>query len=411
VAYLRSTQVRVLDLVRSGVGTEAAARATGVPVITVQRWWRKSGGVKPSGPGTVSYHRLSIDEREQIHAAMERQESIRSIARALGRAPSTIKREIDKNLHHQRYGTPGTRGMARRTPWNYSPHRAQIRADRNARRRGRPTKLAPGSALHAEVQARLLRKHSPQQIDRRLRVDFEDQPEMWVSHETIYASIYVQSRGGLRRELATCLRTGRATRRPRRTDVEGSERRQRRIKDMIHISQRPAEVEDRAVPGHWEGDLIIGQMSRSAIGTLVERTTGFLMLLHLPQRHGAIEVQEAMINAINKLPTQMRRSITWDQGIEMANHAQITLSTDVEIYFCDPASPWQRATNENTNGLLRQYFPKHTDLSGYHPDYLDFVANELNDRPRRRLEWATPNEAFRALLSNPTDPDGVALAG
>jgi IS30 family transposase len=229
---------------------------------------------------------------------------------------------------------------------------------------------------------------------------------MWVSHETIYQSIHVQSRGALKRELAACLRTGRAIRRPHRSSQE----RRTRIKDMVHISQRPAEVEDRAVPGHWEGDLITGAENKSAIGTLVERSTGFVMLLHLPERHGALEVQHAMIETMNQLPQRLRKTVTWDQGSEMANHAQITLATDVKIYFCDPASPWQRGTNENTNGLLRQYFPKGTDLSGYHPDYLRFVADELNDRPRKRLAWKTPKEALRKLLSNPTDPNGVALA-
>jgi len=338
---------------------------------------------------------------------MERGESIRAIAAALGRAPSTVKREIDKNLHHQRYGTAGSRGFKRRTPWNYSPHLAQVRADRSARRRARPAKLAGNERLRREVQSRLDRKHSPEQVARRLREEFPDQSEMWVSHETIYQSIYVQSRGALKRELAQCLRTGRALRKSQRS----GEQRQARIKDMVHISERPAEVEDRAVPGHWEGDLITGHANKSAIGTLVERTTGFVMLLHLPQRHGALEVQVAMIEAMHKLPERLRKSVTWDQGIEMANHAQITLATDVRIYFCDPASPWQRGTNENTNGLLRQYFPKGTDLSGYHPDYLVFVAEELNDRPRKRLAWKTPKEALRELLSNPTNPDGVALAG
>jgi IS30 family transposase len=338
---------------------------------------------------------------------MERGESIRAIARTLGRHASTVKREIDKNLHHQRYGSPGRRGPQRRVPWNYSPHRAQIRADNRARGRSRPARLAVNPRLRGEVQSRLDRKHSPEQIARRLRQEFPDQPEMWVSHETIYQSIYVQGRGALKRELAACLRTGRAMRKPRRS----GEKRQPRIKDMVHISERPAEAEDRAVPGHWEGDLITGKENKSAIGTLVERTTGFVMLLHLPERHGAIEVQAAMIAAMSRLPQRLRKTVTWDQGIEMANHAQITLATDVKIYFCDPASPWQRALNENTNGLLRQYFPKGTDLSGYHPDYLVFVADELNDRPRKRLAWKTPKEALRELLSNPKDPNGVALTG
>ena len=408
MAHLRSVQLEVLELIRSGLGIEEAAGILGVPARTAARWWSNSGGVKPpSTKPMVRYRRLSIEERERIHAGIEREESIRSIARALGREPSTVKREIDKNLHHQRYGTPGARGRKRTRPWNYSPHRAQVRADRRARSKGRPAKLRTNECLRREVQSRLDRKHSPEQIAQRLREDFPDRPEMWVSHETIYQSIYVQGRGALKRELAKCLRTGRAIRKPRRT----GEQRQTRIKDMVHISERPAEVEDRAVPGHWEGDLITGTENKSAIGTLVERTTGFVTLLHLPKRHGALEVQEAMIEAMRLLPERLRKTVTWDQGIEMANHAQITLATDVKIYFCDPASPWQRATNENTNGLLRQYFPKGTDLSGYHPDYLVFVADELNDRPRKRLDWKTPKEALRELLSNPTDPDGVALAG
>ena len=406
--YLRRTRLQVLELVRSGQAVEEVVKAFGVPVGTVYGWWRESGGVKPSASSvSPKYRRLSIEDREAIHAGMARSESIRAIARALDRAPSTVKREIDKNLHHQRYGTPGSRGPRRRVPWTYSPHVAQVRADSRARRRGRPAKIAANPRLRGEVQARLDRKHSPEQIARRLRQEFPDQPEMWVSHETIYQSIYVQGRGALRRELAQCLRTGRALRKPHRS----GEKRQTRIKDMVLISDRPAEVEDRAVPGHWEGDLITGIENKSAIGTLVERTTGFVVLLHLPGRHGAPEIQDAMIQALRSLPEQLRKTVTWDQGIEMANHAQITLATDVQIYFCDPHSPWQRGSNENTNGLLRQYFPKATDLSGYHPDYLDFVANELNDRPRKRLDWRTPKEALRDLLSNPTNPDGVALAG
>lgn len=405
--YLRSTWLQFMNVVGSGHSVAAAAVLCGVPPTTARLWWRQCGGVKPPAARPATYRRLSIIERERIHAGMERGESIRAIARALGRAPSTVKREIDKNLNHQRYGTPGSRGFKRRTPWNYSPHSAQIRAERAARRRARPAKLAINERLRSEVQSRLDRKHSPEQIARRLREEFPDQPEMWVSHETIYQSIYVQSRGALKRELAACLRTGRAIRKPQRS----GEHRQPRIKDMVNISARPAEVEDRAVPGHWEGDLITGVENKSAIGTLVERTTGFVMLLHLPERHGAVEVQEAMISVMSQLPERLRKTVTWDQGIEMANHAQITLATDVAIYFCDPASPWQRGTNENTNGLLRQYFPKSTDLSGYHPDYLRFVADELNDRPRKRLGWKTPKEQLRELLSNPTDPEGVALAG
>ena len=228
-----------------------------------------------------------------------------------------------------------------------------------------------------------------------------------MSHETIYQSLYVQGRGALRRELASCRRPGRALRKPRRR----AEERRGRIPGMVSISERPAEVAARAVPGHWEGDLIIGKGSASAIGTLVERATRFVLLLHLPNRHGALEVQEAMITAMSRLPATLRRTLTWDQGSEMANHATIADATGLDIYFCDPHSPWQRGSNENTNGLLRQYFPKSSDLSVFPADYLDYVATQLNRRPRKTLSWKTPAEALDELLSQPTDPTGVAMTG
>jgi IS30 family transposase len=263
--------------------------------------------------------------------------------------------------------------------------------------------------LRHEVQTRLNQRHSPEQIARRLREDFPDDPEMWVSHETIYQSIYVQGRGALKRELALCLRTGRALRKPRR---QAEQRRSReRIKDMVLISDRPAEVADRAVPGHWEGDLIMGAENKTAIGTLVERTTRFVMLLHLPSDHRAETVRDAMVSKMAELPDFLRRTLTWDQGIEMASHAQIAAATGLEIYFCDPDSPWQRGSNENTNGLLRQYFPKGTDLSFYGPGLLDQVAAELNNRPRKTLNWRTPAEAFDKLLSEAEQNRGVADAG
>jgi len=230
-----------------------------------------------------------------------------------------------------------------------------------------------------------------------------------VSHETIYQSIYIQGRGALRRDLAKCLRSGRALRRPQR---QADARRSReRIKDMVLISQRPAEVADRAVPGHWEGDLLMGAANSSAIGTLVERSTRFLVLLHLPGDHGAVAVQEAMVTAMADLPEFLRRTLTWDQGIEMANHAQIAEATGLEIYFCDPASPWQRGTNENTNGLLRQYFPKGTDPSFWGPGFLERVAIEMNNRPRKTLDWRTPAEALDKLLSEHDKKNGVADTG
>jgi IS30 family transposase len=384
---------RFWQTIRSGASSVEAAAAVGVSGKTGARWFRRRGGVIPSIVEEPKGVRLSFTEREDIAALHAQRMGVRAIAREVGRDPATISREL-RRVPPQPCG--------RRNP--YRPSSAQADADTKARR-PKTARLAKNEALRDEVQRRLNDKHSPQQIAGRLREDFPDDPEMWVSHETIYQSIYVQGRGALKRELAKCLRTGRAVRKPHRSSQE----RRGRIKDMVNISERPKEAADRAVPGHWEGDLITGKDNKSAIGTLVERTTGFVMLLHLPHDHGALAVQEAMIAAMSRLPEQLRRSVTWDQGSEMANHHQITLATDVKIYFCDPGKPWQRPLNENTNGLLRQYFPKGTELSGYHPDYLDYVANQLNDRPRARLNWRTPKEALQALLSDPTDPLGVAL--
>jgi transposase, IS30 family len=258
--------------------------------------------------------------------------------------------------------------------------------------------------LHDEVQSKLTEKLSPEQVVAYLRGQFPDDPGMRVSHETIYQSLYVQGRGALRRELALCLRTGRALRKPRR---KGDERRNR-IPGMVSISERPAEVEDRAVPGHWEGDLILGKNGRSAIGTLVERSSRFVILLYLPKDHRPAAVEEAMIAATQRLPQTLWKTLTWDRGMEMYNHARISLATDLEIYFCDPGKPWQRGSNENTNGLLRQYFPKGTDLSGYHPEYLEFVSAQMNNRPRKTLGWQTPAEVLNQILSTSSDPEGVA---
>jgi IS30 family transposase len=341
--------------------------------------------LEPSG-----YH-LSFAEREDIACLKAEGVGVNAIARVIGRDKGTVSREL-------RRGCVGTRG--------YRASVAQDEADRLARR-PKPAKLATDLRLRREVEDRLEHNHSPQQIAKRLPEDFPDDPEMRVSHETIYQSIYVQGRGGLRRELARNLRTGRAIRKPRRRNGE----RRGRIPDMVMISERPPEVEDRAVPGHWEGDLIIGKDSVSAIGTLVERATRFVMLLHLPVDHGALAVQGAMVAKMSQLPEILRRTLTWDQGREMANHAQIANATGLDIYFCDPHSPWQRGSNENTNGLLRQYFPKGTDLSIHGAGYLDLVANELNNRPRERLRWRTPAEALDHLLLEPFNPPGVALTG
>jgi IS30 family transposase len=279
----------------------------------------------------------------------------------------------------------------------YRATAAQTTADARARR-PKIAKLVAHALLREYVQGKLTcAEHwSPEQIVARLVLDFPDDEGMRISHEAIYQAIYVQGRGALRRELAACLRTGRALRKPQRS----AEGRRSRIKDMVMISERPAEVADRAVPGHWEGDLIIGSDSGSAIGTLVERQTRFCMLLHLSDQK-ATTVRDAIAATILTLPAALRRSLTWDQGLEMAQHVQLRVDTDLEIYFCDPHSPWQRGSNENTNGLLRQYFPKGTDLSLHSADRLAEVAAGLNGRPRKTLQWRTPAEALAALLSPP----------
>ena len=367
----------------------AAGAAVGVSNRVVQRWLAESGGVKPKLCEPVS--RLSYRERCRIEDLLDAGWSPAEIARDLGRHRSTIGREVRRNRTVRAGGS-------------YGADHAQSQADGRARR-PKPARLATHLRLRREVQDRLKNNHSPEQIAQRLREDFPDDPEMWVSHETIYQSIYVQSRGGLKRELAKHLRTGRSLRKPHR--VEGERR--GRIPGMVNISQRPPEVEDRAVPGHWEGDLIMGSTeSNSAVGTLVERTTRFVMLLHLPDQHSAPAVAEAMITKMATLPEQLRRSLTWDQGHEMADHAQIAEATGLSIYFCDPHSPWQRGSNENTNGLLRQYLPKGTDLSFYGPGMLDNIAAELNGRPRKTLHWRTPAEALEKLMSKASEPPGVA---
>jgi IS30 family transposase len=268
------------------------------------------------------------------------------------------------------------------------------RRARERARRPKPTKLASHPELCEQVVADLGRLWSPEQIARRLAAAFPDRPELRVSHETIYQSLYVQGRGELRRELAACLRSGRAARRPRgRTERRG------RIPDMVMISERPAEVADRAVPGHWEGDLIIGKNGASAIGTLVERQTRYVTLLHLPEGRRAEQVREQMAAAIQTLPAALWRSVTWDQGREMAEHVRFRIDTDVDVYFCDPHSPWQRGTNENTNGLLRQYFPKGTDLSVHSAADLQAAADSLNGRPRKTLGWMTPSEKLAEVVA------------
>jgi transposase, IS30 family len=397
------------EQIRSGVLAGDAGVAVGVSATCGRRWFREAGGVKPrlSKPAlTGPRPRLTLEERIEIQAGVHADESLRSIGRRLDRPASTIKREIDNNCELRNRYTGCKSGYRRKHAFGAPQcaaaakvtYRAMAAHDRCADRARRPKlrKLAKNDTLRDEVQSRLQLRHSPQQIAKRLRVDFPDDPEMWVSPEAMYQAIYVQGRGSLRRELHQCLRTKRAIRRPHHQPGT----RRGRIPDMINISERPAEVADRAVPGHWEGDLILGSTaSGSAIGTLVERSTRFVMLLHLPNDHTAESVQNAIVTKITELPEHLRRSLTWDQGSEMANHQAIAAATDLDIYFCDPHSPWQRGSNENTNGLLRQYFPKGTDLSVYSEHYLDYVAAELNGRPRKTLEWKTPAEALNELLS------------
>src|SRR6266700_2605262 len=350
----RALQAQFWEGIRSGMGIVEAGRAAGAGREIAFRWFKKAGGVKSNGPRPAGGRYLAAREREEIAVGLAAGEPVRAIAARLGRAPS-------------------------------AQGQAQWRAARP-----KTAKLAGNAVLRAWVQEKLEQRWSPEQISVMLKREFPGDAEMRVSHETIYQAIYVQGRGALRRELAACLRTGRALRKPRRREGE----RRGKIPGMVMISERPAEAEDRAVPGHWEGDLIIGAANRSAIGTLVERSTRFVMLLHLPDGYGPERVAAAMTQAMGGLPDAIRRSLTWDQGKEMAGHAQIAVAADLDIYFCDPHSPWQRGSNENTNGLLRQYFPKGTDLAAHSRGHLQAVAGELNSRPRKTLGWKTPAQAL-----------------
>lgn len=319
---------------------------------------------------------LQADEREVIMLALHDDLSMTAIALQLGRSLSTVTREVKANGGRE----------------NYRVWPAHQRAQENSKR-PKPSKLS-NRALCDQVTEWLQKFWSPEEISACLRLQFADDPTMHVSHETIYQSLFVQGRGELRRELARCLRSGRAKRR-----VRGPVETRGKIPNMVMISERPAEVEDRAVPGHWEGDLIIGKNGASAVGTLVERQTRLLLLLHLPDNHGAEAVEEAMREAICSLPSELVRSVTWDQGSEMAKHAKFTVATGVPIYFCDPHSPWQRGANENTNGLLRQYMPKSTDLSKHSKDDLQRIQLSLNERPRKTLGYMTPLEKFTELVA------------
>jgi len=430
----REDRRRFWASIAAGLSSEDAAVGAGVSQPVGSRWFREAGGMPPKtlAPSSKlpSERYLSFAEREEIALLRAQGCGVREVARRIGRDASTISRELRRNAATRSGGL------------EYRATTAQWHAERAARR-PKHAKLAMNAALRTYVQDRLAgevavpggvavrgpvvpwkgRRHgprqhrrwamawSPEQIARRLRLDFPGDETMRISHEAIYQALYVQSRGALRRELTAYLRTGRALRVPR---VRSRGRGKSHVTAAIMITERPAEVADRAVPGHWEGDLILG-LGSSSIGTLVERTTRFTMLLHLPRMpghgegdrvkngpalagHGAEAVCGAITRTITALPEQLRRSLTWDQGAELSQHAQLRVETGVQVYFCDPHSPWQRGTNENTNGLLRQYFPKGTDLSMHSADAVAAVAATLNGRPRKTLGWRTPAEAFDQLL-------------
>jgi IS30 family transposase len=422
-----------------GLSSEDAAVAVGLSPAVGGRWFRQAGGMRTISPHPPSGRYLSFTEREEIAMLTARGCGVRGIASQLGRSPSTISRELRRNAATRSGG------------FDYRATTAQWHADRRAKR-PKVAEPATNAALRDYVQERLAglvtaadgtairgpavpwvgRRHgrrkdrrwasawSPEQIWNRLHVDYPYDESMRISHEAIYQALYVQGRGALRRDLSACLRTGRALRVPRaRTRTRGK----KFVSPEILISERPAEALDRAVPGHWEGDLILG-LGSSAIGTLVERTTRFTMLLHLPRLegygtaprtknepalagHGAQAVRDAIAMTIGQLPEQLRRTLTWDQGAEMAQHARLRIDAGIAIYFCEPHSPWQRGTNENTNGLLRQYFPKGTDLSRHSERELGAVAATLNSRPRKTLGWRTPAEALDELLRS-VQEGGVA---
>lgn len=342
-------------------------------------WLRACGGVRPRRGRDLKGRCLTFAEREEIAMRRAQGQGVRQIAAAVERPPSTVSRELRRNAE------PGGR---------YRASSAHAAAYERACR-PKDAKLATNRALRDRVEADLDRRYSPEQIAGRLQEDFPDDPEMQVCHETIYQALYLQARGSLRRELTRRLRTGRTLRKPCRKTGQ----RKNRIPDMVNISERPPEADDRAVPGHWEGDLIIGRRNASAIGTLVERFSNYTMLVHLPDGYAPEQVRDALAAKIQTLPEALRASLTWDQGPEMRDWKQVQVASDIDIYFADPHSPWQRPSNENTNGLLRQYFPKGSDLAMHTEADLDAVAAELNDRPRKRLQFKKPIEMIGPLLS------------
>ena len=425
-SHRREIEREFWRVVATGVTSEQAAVAVGVSQAVGSRWFRHGGGMAPMNLAPTTGRYLSFAEREEIALLRARGAGVRAIAQEIGRSPSTVSRELRRNA--------ATRGGK----LEYRASVAQWKADLVARR-PKSAKLVENPRLRAYVQDRLsggvqgsdgralgpegpkwqgrnkphrgdrhwVQGWSPEQISNRLKVDFPDDESMRISHEAIYQALYVESRGALKRELVACLRSGRALRVPR---ARSRRKAWAHVTPEVMISERPVEIEDRAIPGHWEGDLMIG-LKRSAIGTLVERTTRFTMLIHLPREdgygviprtkngpalagYGAVTMKNALATTMTTLPQQLRRSLTWDRGKELSAHAEFTVETNIPVYFADPMSPWQRGTNENTNGLLRQYFPKGTDLSRWASDDLEAVAATINSRPRKTLAWKTPAEAL-----------------
>ncbi len=363
----------IWDMREAGVPVKRIARHLGRQNSSLRQFIADHGGTRPSARQRSDL-RLSLEEREEISRGLAVGLSMRAIAEGLHRSPSTVCREVNANGGSTKYRA--------------------LQADRRAYRqalRPKRAKLSQCRRLRGAVERKLEVRWSPQQISSWLAETYPDDPEMQVSHETIYQSLFVQGRGALRKELHSCLRTGRAMRRAKAYTKGGTG--QGQLTNMVMISERPAEVADRAVPGHWEGDLIFGK-KMTAIGTLVERHSRYVMLLKLPNGHSAPAVRKAMTKRIRTLPAQLRRSVTWDQGKEIAEHVQFTVDTGMKVYFCDPKSPWQRGSNENTNGLLRQYLPKSSDLSQCTQRELDAIARSLNTRPRQTLGWMTPSKAF-----------------
>jgi IS30 family transposase len=370
-------KLEIWRLVRDGVSFRVIGRQLGRSDASIRGYVGLTGGIRPPKRSRAVIC-LSLVEREEISRGLAAGESLRVIAGRLRRAPSTISREVTRN------------GGG----WYYRAAVSDQAAWARARRPKR-CKLATNERLRQAVAGKLCEDWSPQQIAGWLVREFPDEPEMRVSHETIYLTLFVQSRGALKRELATHLRTRRMMRRSKTHTARGHGRGQ--IVDAIAISERPAEAEDRAVPGHWEGDLLIGS-GRSQIATLVERSTRFVMLVQLPKGRSTEQVVDALAAHVQTLPAQLRRSLTWDRGLELADHKRFTIDTGVQVYFCDPKSPWQRGSNENTNGLLRQYFPKGTSIAGFTQEQLDEVAAKLNGRPRQTLGWMTPSEKLDEVL-------------